>query len=365
MKIAIDIQYTLKRKTGMGYFTENLVHALAAIDKQDEFFLISRFHWYELKKWKGRMELTGRNFRYRQGSPSVPLRKLLKGMDLYHTSSPDHMDTLSCKGILTVHDCLWKSYPSTFQPKVVKRIEDCFVRGIARAEGIMTSSHATKNDIVQWYRLPKEKIRVVYIGVGEEFEKVDDITERSYISKRYGLGGPYLLYVGGIEPRKNVSGLMRAFFQIHESIPHRLVLVGCLGWRSEEVQKLRESLHLEKKVLLTDYVPKKDLVLLYSFADLFIYPSFYEGFGIPILEAFKCQVPVVTSLGSALEEVAGDAAILVHPDRPEEIAQAIVKGLRDTTLRQEMIQKGVERAKQFSWGGTARQVLSFFEEVYS
>ena len=177
----------------------------------------------------------------------------------------------------------------------------------------------------------------------------------------------YLLYVGTIEPRKNLTNLIKAFHTIkaQKSILLPLIIVGMKGWIYSEVFELVKKLNLESNVFFVGYISREDLKVFYSLASIFVYPSFYEGAGVPVLEAFKSGVPVITSNSTALAEIAGNAAILIDPYKPEEIAQAILKVVNDEELRSHLINIGLERVKRFNWDNVAREILEVFSESSS
>lgn len=232
-----------------------------------------------------------------------------------------------------------------------------------RADCLVAVSETIRRDLMEYFPVKEKKVKVVYNAAGEHFKPLHDREEAKNRLSGYGISSPYLLFVGSIEPVKNVAGLLRAYEKIHRDVPHHLVIIGMPGWRHEAIQSFSSEMRLDDKVHWLGYVPSEELVFFYNMADIFIYPSFYEGFGIPILEAFQCGTPVITSKAPAMSEVAGDAACLIDPHEVESISGAMLELVRNQTLREDLSRKGLERARQFSWKKAAGEMLSLFKEV--
>jgi glycosyltransferase involved in cell wall biosynthesis len=228
----------------------------------------------------------------------------------------------------------------------------------------LTVSVHSKRDISKYLNIPMEKITVIHLAAGEHFRPLAEPVIRSALD-RAGLSQPYILYVGSIEPRKNLMRLLEAYAQLrHWSTRWDLVVVGGRNiWKSSPVGETTEKQNLEPFVHFTGYIPDSDLPGIYNGADLFVFPSLYEGFGLPVLEAMACGTPVITSNTSSLPEVAGDAALLVDPYNVEEIAAAMRHVLEDSALANDLRERGLKHAKKFSWEKTARQTISVYEKV--
>ncbi len=231
-----------------------------------------------------------------------------------------------------------------------------------RAQRVLTFSEAVKGELIQLLNFDPCRITVTPLAADEGFQPQSPLQVEA-VKQRYGLTAPYLLYVGTIEPRKNLVTLLRAFAPLTKEFPHLLVLARAKGWMSEPVFAEINERGLQNRVRLLGYVPLEDLPALMSGADVFVYPSLREGFGLPPLEAMACGAPVVCSDAPALPEVVGDAAITVPPLDKEAWTEVLRKVLKQADLRQEMRQKGLARAKQFSWERTARLTLEAFEQV--
>jgi glycosyltransferase involved in cell wall biosynthesis len=274
------------------------------------------------------------------------------------------------RSVVTVHDLGYHHYPEahTLSQNLYLRWSTRF--NAAAASRILADSEATRRDLVQIYRVPQEKIVVVYPGRDESLAPVIDPAIRAAIRARYGLGEAYLLYVGTLHPRKNLVRLVQAFGQLvradagRSAVSHlQLVLTGQKGWLYDEIWSQVRQLALEDRVVLTGYVPEADLPPLLSTALAFVFPSLYEGFGLPVLEAMACGTPVVCSQSSSLPEVAGDAALLVDPLDTEALAAALGRIVADEGLRQALIERGFRQMTRFSWRRCARETLAVLEEV--
>lgn len=263
--------------------------------------------------------------------------------------------------VLTVFDLTPLTLPQCHLPTTV-HISRLTLLWAYKARHLLTFSRAVKEQLVSWLKFNPDQITVTPLAADERFypQPSDSIVN---VRKKYSLNEPYLLFVGTIEPRKNLVTLLRAFAKIKNEFPHCLVLAGARGWYSEPVFAEIESLGLQNRVIHTEYVPADDLPPLMSGAEVFVYPSLSEGFGLPPLEAMACGAPVICSNAPALPEVVGDAAITVPPTDVDAWAEILKQVLTNADLRETLRQKGLIRAKQFSWEQTARLTLSAFERV--
>jgi glycosyltransferase involved in cell wall biosynthesis len=282
-----------------------------------------------------------------------------------------------CKSVLTIHDLSFLRFPRYFSFRKnfwhkminVKKLVKKFDRIVAVSEN-------TKNDIVELCKVEPEKIKVIYSGVEREYKPNYELRITNYefdnMKKKYGLPEKFILFLGTVEPRKNIEGLINAYNKYREKIEvrhrvsdvglhgYKLVIAGGRGWKSKNIYKEWEKSRYKDDIKFLGYVDKKDKVYLYNLAELFVYPSFYEGFGFPPLEAMACGTPVITSFTSSLSEIVGGAGLMVDPYNITDIATAIERVLSDDRLRDNLIQKGLERAKKFDWEKTAREYLEIF-----
>jgi glycosyltransferase involved in cell wall biosynthesis len=234
-----------------------------------------------------------------------------------------------------------------------------------KADRIITVSQNSKEDIVKILKVSEKKVSVVYNGVSEEFKKIDDPLLFSSFKKKHNLPDKIILYVGTIQPRKNVDILLKIFHDLKKEkrIEHKLVIIGRDGWLYNSVEDQIRSLNLENDVIRIKNLSDEELPIIYNISDLFVYPSSYEGFGLSILEAMACGVPVIASNLSSIPEVVGDAGILVDPRNCEEIKDAVYKLISNEALRQHYVKKGLERASRFSWDNAAACLIRIYNEV--
>lgn len=271
------------------------------------------------------------------------------------------------KTIVTVHDLAFKLFPSTY--KYLNRVYlNWFVPlSVKKANVIIAVSKNTKNDIIKEYNIKPEKIKVVYNGVDEKFRRVKNDQMLNKIRVKYNLPNKFILYLGTLEPRKNINRLILAYkkYLINKANNDavKLVIAGGKGWLYNSIFALVKEEKLDSHVIFTGYIDDSDIVYLYNLASIFIYPSLYEGFGLPPLEAMACGTPVITSNVSSLPEVVGDAAIKIDPYNIDELTDAITNVLSNSNLQRELIEKGIKRAKQFSWKNTAEETLKVYREV--
>jgi glycosyltransferase involved in cell wall biosynthesis len=235
-------------------------------------------------------------------------------------------------------------------------------RFLRAADVIIAVSECTRRDAVRLYGIDQAKIRVVYEGVNPRFRPLDDREQLEALRHRYALPARFLLYVGTIEPRKNLPALFEAFKQI--GLPGvKLVIVGKKGWLYDETFARLQALGLEREVVFTGFVPDDDLPGLYTLAEAFVFPSLYEGFGLPVLEAMACGTPVITGNVSSLPEVMGDAGILVAPGDVGGLVTALKRVLTDSHLRAQMSAKGLAQARKFTWEKAAQETLAVYRRV--
>jgi len=295
----------------------------------------------------------------------LPVQWVTGRLDLFH--SPDFV-LPPVRGdvptLLTVHDLSFVHYPQTFTPPLVNYLNRIVPWSVSRASHILADSHATRDDLQAVWDVPPEKITVLYSGVGRNFRPVTAGSALAAVRRRYALGdAPYLLSVSTLQPRKNYRMLIRAFRSVAARHPHRLVIAGGKGWLYEDVLAEVHRQGLEERVHFAGFVDDADLPALYSGADLFVFPSLYEGFGLTLLEAMACGVPVLTSTASSLPEVAGEAAVQLSPHDEEVWATAMNSLLSDEQRREELVASGFARVEQFTWERAARQLRGLYREL--
>jgi glycosyltransferase involved in cell wall biosynthesis len=365
MEIGIDIRSTLKKtNTGIGRYTLNLIKALSEIDQKNSYYLYSRKRLFDFKRKLP--VLPGKNFRHVKILP-VGDRHACPLLDVFHASSYDlPRQGKAKKFIVTIHDIIIKAYPYGHSEKTIREIDEQLKRVLDEADLLIADSYNTKFDLMKFYGVQDAKIRVIYPGVCRGQACLSPTTDMSLRGAKRR-SNPYILFVGTLEPRKNVQGLIKAFNYLKKNLvgdrhacPLRLYIAGMKGWMYEDIFKDYENSEFKDDIVFKGYVSDKELAELYRNASVFVYPSFYEGFGFPIVEAFSYSIPVVTSKTSSCGEIAGDSAFLINPDNYQEIGDAVSKIINNDSLRLELIRKGLNRAKEFTWQNTAREFLNNF-----
>lgn len=273
---------------------------------------------------------------------------------------------LRCKTVTTVADIAYEHFPEFFRAHEVAWFKTMIPWSIRKSDHVITVSEYSKRDIARTYGVRENKITVTHEGAGPNFFPRDKAVAKEELARRYGIKGDFVLYLGRLQARKNLLTLVNAFARVHKSgrgVPHKLVLAGIKDSMFGPVLSRIQQLRLERSVLMPGYIADEDVPLFYSAADLFAYPSFFEGFGLPVVEAMACGTAVITSRNSSLEEVAGDAALLVEPSDEISIADTLTRALEDDELRIRLGQAGLARSKQFSFRNTARGTMAVYEQI--
>jgi glycosyltransferase involved in cell wall biosynthesis len=367
------LTYGLDRApTGIGRYAVELLRALAALpnapeivllttEREDRHNLWSRFEHHPLPGCRllpalmtlGNLALTAATRRH--------------GLDLLHDPNgiaPFFGPRAGARRIVTIHDAFAFVYPETHNRLDNWRYHVMLTRAARRADLVLTDSEHSCRDLKRYLAVPDANIRLIRCGLDPRFQAVADSPARRAILARYGITSPYLLYVGGINARKNIARLFEAFAEVYQRHPGlKLVIGGKRQWQTGAIDEAFERLALHDHVHFTGYLDDADLPALYSAAEVFVFPSLYEGFGLPPLEALACGTPVVTSNASSLPEVVGDAALTVDPYAVGDLAAAIERALTDRTLRAVLRERGLLRAEQFTWQRAARDLFKVYQNV--
>lgn len=286
-------------------------------------------------------------------------------LDLLHSLS--YVQPLLCptRSVVTMLDLTFMRMPESFNSWNRIYLTAMSTLSARRCDRIIAISESTRQDVIRFLRVPPEKVEVIYCGVDAPFRPIDDAAALARFRAERGVPERFALYLGTLEPRKNVERLIEAYARLKRAgeIPHKLVLGGARGWLYDRIFARVRELSLEEDVLFTSYIPYHELPLWYNCADIFIYPSLYEGFGLPPLEAMACGTPVVTSSGSSLPEVVGTAALTVDPLDVSAIAAAIARILNEPSLRERLKAEGPHQAARFSWADTAARTLKSYRSV--
>ncbi len=365
MRIAINGQSILfNERTGIGRYTFHLLDSLGKIDRVHEYLLYVPPQ--RLFDFKRRLPDFSRypNFKNRMDFWQQGMVK----SDVYHMPSPDAISPHAGRLVVTIHDLIYKTYPEGHHPQTIATTEKHMQAIASTAERIICVSENTRRDLHSFWNIPLAKTCVVYNGVDHAMFYPLSAPQRQEAAvelTRWGIEGPFILYVGTIEPRKNLAGLLESFAMLRsrKAFEGHLVVAGMKGWRAEDIEARIKNLGLQSKVVFTGFVDNRQLCCLYNMAEVFVFPSFYEGFGFPILESFCCGTPVITSNTSACTEIAGQAALLIDPRDLSALAQALERALTDKALRESLRQAGFKRSKDFSFALTAQKTLKIYEEL--
>jgi len=370
--IAINTLPLLDNQAGAERYTRNIIYHLVRLDGDHQYHLIlSRINQSLYRPDQGNFQETvvDVNTRYkllRILSEQVYLPRLLKRRSVDLLFSPCNIGPriLSVPMVVTLFDLHWLFFPELFSRIRLAYLRRALTWSARKAEAVLTISENSKKDLVTLLGIPEERITVTYPGLDPIFEKAPSPEEHAALRKTFGLGDKFILFVGQLHRRKNALGLIRAFQLLKEQGPleHQLVLAGGEGDGSTEIRDyIRQQPRGE--IIVTGCIPDEAIRTLYHQAACLVYPSLYEGFGLPVLEAMACGCPVITSNVSSLPEVAGEAALLIDPYRIETIAAAMNSLLTNPDLSQSLIQKGYKQARRFTWEAAARKTLEVFEKV--
>jgi glycosyltransferase involved in cell wall biosynthesis len=268
------------------------------------------------------------------------------------------------KTVLAIHDLAHEHFPEFFHPLEALRMKTLVRWSAKRASHIMTISEFSAADIARRFDLPREKITVAHLAASPDFYPRDKGQSQEHLARAYGLTFPFILYVGRIQARKNLPRLVEAYATLRkQGLETKLVLVGKKDWQSARLLKKIKELGLEDSVIFPGFVPFNDLPILYNAAEVFVFPSFFEGFGLPVVESMASGVPTITSIGSSLEEVAGDGALLIDPRDTGSITDALAKVLGDPGLQRDLATRGLKRSKDFTTGNLAEKALAVYRSL--
>ena len=366
MNICIESQLlNHPRRSGLMTYTEGLVNSLRHHDNENDYTML----YYSLKRRNSEMpgvqnsnfkktvlKVPDREFWGRQNLiDNIFLPHFLKEnkVKIFHRPSGYTMPaSRSVFKILTVHDLR----TLTIGDKVWGQHIENYAKSIAKVDVCVVVSQCTKKDLVQYFHIDEKKIRVIYLGADERFKRAVP-QQIQKVREKYSLSEPFLLSIGSV-PRKNIDGIIRGFAASDDK--DKFLLVLSCNLNVEQYRRLTRDLGIEQRVLILDKLSDEEVVALYSGCHAFVFPSLYEGFGLPIVEAMQCGAPVITSNISSCPEVAGNAAVLVNPLEVKEISGAINQVCRNENLRKDLIEKGYQRAKMFSWDNFGREMIKIY-----
>ena len=368
MRFAIDARKL--RDFGIGTYIRNILVELSRLDRENEYVVLCRPDDVDAG------DVLGRNFRMvPEAAPTyslaeqyrIPMALAREAVQMVHEPHYILPPLIRCRSVVTIHDCIHLMFPQYLPGRLAHVYAKGSMWSAARkADRILTVSEASKRDILRFFDVPAEKVSVIYNAIDERFLAAADPERMDLVRQRYQLDHPFVLYVGNIKPHKNIERLIDAFGRARtRGCPDDVKLV-IIGDEISKYPALRQSVHkhkLDKHVRFLGFQPMETLAAFYRLARAFVFPSLYEGFGLPPLEAMACGTPVVTSNVSSLPEVAGGAALLVDPYDSEAIAAGICQALNDDSLREELIRRGHERARSFSWAQSVRKIHDIYLQV--
>jgi len=366
MRIAFDARPLTENKAGIGRYTDQLIRAIIKLAPDNEYFLFSNrdIHFAAVEN----CHLIKKGGMMGNIWLQLVLPGLLKtyGIDLLH--SPMYLMPLATNlpTVITVHDLVYRVFPETTNWKNRVALQAVLPCSIKKARRIIAVSENTRKDILKYYPNASPKIKVIPLGCDERYTMASDQDFDNPQNSLPGLPKHYILTVGTLEPRKNLVRLFQAYKLLRQNFPElkqKLLVVGARGWQFADILTELQTLGLSEQVILTDYVPDEKMPLIYHRADLFVFPSLYEGFGLPPLEAMVMGVPVVSSAAGSLQEVVGDAALLFDPYDINDMCLKMAEVLSDPQRQEAMRLAGFRHAGKFTWENAARKTLLVYREV--
>lgn len=367
MRIAIDARgINWYRGTGIGTYTENLVKNLINLYENSYYRLYwSEQNYDEYKKDNTEIVITSKHHPrfFNQSYFSCDLDR--HKIDIYHVPQNGiglNLD-VKCKKVITIHDLIPYIMPETvgkgYLLKFLKEVPNI----IQNVDGIITVSEYSKKDILRFFPIDPDKIFVTPLAADSIYKPLDKNKCRDYISKKYNITKPFVLYIGGFSARKNVKALINSFLKITPNLnqDYNLVIGGAKKDLGEYLSNSYS--HLASKIIFPDFIPGDELPIFYNASDVFVYPSLYEGFGLPPLEAMSCGTPVITTNITSIPEVVENGGMLIDPYNEDELANTLEDLLNDESLRKNLSEKGLKQASKFSWENTAKKTYEFYEKI--
>lgn len=370
MKIAIDARGASWYKgTGIGTYTNQVLNYILNKDNLNNYHLYwAGPNYRDIYRENVSINISSKRHHRFFEDYFIPQNIKNNNVDIYHVpqNGIGLSKKVSCLTISTIHDLIPYVMPETVGRGYLKKFISQMPEIIEASDNIITVSEFSKKDIIRIFNVPEEKIKVTHLAADHIFSPLDKEKSKLEIEKNYGVDEDFLLYLGGFSARKNVKSIFIAFSRIYKSLskPYKIVIIGPSRDEHSYLTKLATTLSIRDKIVFTGFVPHEDLPKFYSAASVFVYPSLYEGFGLPPLEAMSCKCPVITSNVSAIPEVVGDGALLINPFDSDDLKNAIEKVLEDSSYRDEITLKGYERSKNFSWETTASETLKVYKDLY-
>lgn len=379
MKIGFDAKRAFHNSRGLGNFSRTLINGLISYHSDHEYCLYTPpikndlyQAWGEELKSKGNVSIFSPTQGIMKSIPSlwrsVMLSKDLAktSLDIYHGLShelPPGIEKLDLKSIVTIHDLIFLRFPKYFPWIDRKTYKWKFSHACEKANHVVAICNQTKKDLINFMNVPADKVTVLYQAVDPQFYDLWESNKLEEHKKKYSLERPFFLHVGALEERKNALNLINAYAFLEENSDYDLILIGHGKSYKNLVERRIKELGMEDRIKIMGHVPFEDLPGFYQSASLFVWPSYFEGFGLPIVEALFSKCPVITSQGSVFPESGGEKTIYVDPNKPEEIRMAMKDVLGSESLRDEMIEAGHKHAQQFTVKETSKKLMSFYHQV--
>jgi glycosyltransferase involved in cell wall biosynthesis len=371
MKIGVDGRFIRREQTGNGVFTQLFLEGLARLDSQNDYtvYLLEDIPFIDQDNFLLKQMPAPHANPYLRFIATFPLELFRHPVDIFHAiyTVPLLPGKRSVRTVLSLVEFAWFTNPEEFPASslFLRQIRIMTRQSIRRADRIITPTQLGRNQLLDYFDLPRERVEVVPFGVNEKFIEPCDPEQVDRVRKKYAIARDYILTVSDLHPRKNLARLIDAFTWLKETrrIPHQLVIVGKARWQAQTIYGRASASSARDSIIFTGYAPFEDLRPLYRGASVFAFPSLDEGFGLPVHEAMASQVPVVTSDRGALPEVAGDAAVVVDPLSIEAIGTAIAQVLESPDFSEVLAKKGLEQIRGFSWKSSCGKLMSVYQDL--
>ena len=368
MNIAINARVLNERQGGPARYTLNIIRELAAIDKKNSYTLLM----YESKNFDFQLPVnfTVKIVRLRSklffDYVYIPLYSWINKIDIFFFPKNTFSPLVRGNKIPVYHDIV---YFEDFDFREFKFFDNLHHRIMipiaAKFSKIdLTVSEFTASRMKELLKINPDKIRVIKEGVESRFKKIADEKKLAGVIQKYNIKRPFFFYSGSLSPRKNMVNMIKGFIKIKNAVPHTIYFTGGDSWLDRSVHDMIVENRLQQRIITLGYISEDDLVMMYNLADCYLYPSLYEGFGLPILEAQACGCPVITSRTSSCPEVAGNGALFVNPDNADDIADAMLRIVKDKNIRRMIVESGLKNCKKYTWRQTARKLLDLFQEIH-
>jgi len=378
MNIGIDIRPLMeKNRTGVGEYTFSMLDAIFQLDKNNQYYLFynSAKKNIKLPDWQqDNIHFVKTNYPNKILNLAIILKiicldnLLPEKIDCWYSPNINFFNlNKKIKKILTIHDLSFEIFPEfyTFKQRLwhwfVKPQQQC-----QQADLLIVPSENTKRDLSVYYKIDKQKIKVIYPGVADTFKELPSGAQKSVVQKKYNLPENFILFLGSVEPRKNILGLIQAFEKLPDYLTDKysLIIAGACGWKNRDIYNQALNSKLHNKIKFLGYIPEPEKPPLYSLASVFVFPSFYEGFGFPLLESMKMLCPTITSNRSSLPEITNNAAYLIDPNNTNSLISGIKILLEDNLVRDEYLKRGATLASNYSWDKSAKSLLKNISTLF-